>query len=133
MAEGAVADVVEEAGQAQRLHDQGLRRRLGVQVAERRVEVARPLAGQVHGTHGVLEARVLGGGEDPPGALQLVDAAEALQPGMVDHVLLGRSAGHAARLGDPDVAVDRVAREVDSAVLGDGLGHRPAPIVGAGE
>jgi hypothetical protein len=47
-----------------------------------------PLSGEVHGAQRMLEARMLSGGEDPPRALQLVDAAKALEPGVVDEVLL---------------------------------------------
>jgi predicted metal-dependent hydrolase len=68
---------------------------------------------------------MLGGGENPPGALELVDAAEALHPGRVDQVLLRCLAGHAAgtALGDAKVSVDGIARQVDSRVLGRHLGH----------
>jgi predicted metal-dependent hydrolase len=68
---------------------------------------------------------MLGRGKHPPGALQLVDAAEALQPGAVDEVLLRCLARHSTRpaLRDAKVSVDGVAGKVDSRVLGRRLGH----------
>src|SRR4030088_1775514 len=68
---------------------------------------------------------MLGRGEHPPGALQLVDAAEARPPGAVHQVLLRQPAGHAARpaLGDAKVSVDGIAGKVDSRVLGRRMGH----------
>src|SRR5216683_3248364 len=56
----------------------------------------------MHGAERMLESRVLGGGENPPSALELVNAPEPLQPRAVHEVLLRRSSGHAARpaLGD---------------------------------
>src|SRR5258708_12855237 len=68
---------------------------------------------------------MLGGRENPPGALQLVDAAKALHPRRVHEVLLrcapGRAPGPA--LGDAKVSVDGIARKVDSRVLGRHVGH----------
>jgi hypothetical protein len=55
---------------------------------------------------------MLGRREDPPRALQLVDAAGALEPGMIEDVLLG-GALRRGGLGDLDVAIDRVGGEVD--------------------
>ena len=79
--------------------------------AERRVQVLRPFARKVHRAKRVLEARVLGGGEHPPCALQLVNAAEPLQPRTVQQVLLGRVPRHptGAALRDAKVSVDGVA------------------------
>ena len=87
--------------------------------------MARPFPGEVHGAKGVLEARVLGRGEHPPGALQLVDAAEALHPGGVDEVLLRCLAGHPTRtaLRDAKVSVDGITRQVDPRILGRRLDH----------
>ena len=78
--------------------------------------MAGPLARQVHGAQRMLEARVLGGREHPPGALQLVDPAQPLQPGGVHEVLLRRLAGHAtgAPTRDAKVSVDGIAREIDA-------------------
>ena len=74
------------------------------------MEMAGPLAGQVHGTQGVLEAGMLRGRENPPCALELVDSPKPLQPGAVDKILLGRPPRHAAgpALGDAEVSVDGV-------------------------
>src|ERR1700730_12838881 len=68
---------------------------------------------------------MLGRGEHPPRALQLVNAAEALQPGAVDKVLLRCLARYATRpaLRDAKVSVDGVAGTVDSRVLRRRLCH----------
>ena len=84
----------------------------------------RKLAGQVHCTEQVDKARVLRAGEDPPRALQLVDAAETLQPGTVEQLALARMTR--AAFGDLDVAVQRIGDQVDLAepagrVHGDSL------------
>src|ERR1700730_8833049 len=62
---------------------------------------------------------MLARGEHPPRALQLVNAAEALQPGAVDQVLLRCLARYATRpaLRDAKVSVDGGAGKVDSRVL----------------
>jgi hypothetical protein len=51
-------------------------------------QVAAELAGDMHRPQGVLETRVSGGRIDPAGALalELVDAAESLEPGGVDQI-----------------------------------------------
>src|SRR5258708_7395461 len=102
------------------------RRRARTGRGERRVQVARPLASQVHRAQRMLESRVLGGREHPPCALQLVNAAESLQPGGINEVLLRRSSRHAARpaLGDTQVAIDGVAGQVDARVLVWQYGHQ---------
>src|SRR5207253_3078956 len=84
-----------------------------------------PLAGQVHGTQRVLESRMLRRGEHPPGALQLVNPAQALQPGAVDQILLRRVPGHSARpaLRDAKVSVDGIAGQIHARVLGTDLVH----------
>ena len=127
VAEGAVAEVVQEAGHAQRLLDQRLRRRARLDLRQRRIDLPRQLAGEVHRAQAVREAAVLGGGEHPPRALQLVDALEALHPRVVDHVRLRDLAGAGER--DAQVAVQRVGDEVDVVV---GELHRFQPIVGSG-
>ena len=83
------------------------------------MKVTRPLAGQVHRSQGMLESRMLGGREYPPRALQLVNAAQALQPHGIDQILLGGCPRHTARptLGDAKVSVDGIAREVDPRIL----------------
>ena len=101
--ERAVPDVVEEAGHPQRLDDQALRRggRPGGDAAraQARIERPRPESRLVHHAQTVGEPRVLGGREDPSGALELADPAEPLDPRRVEQVLLGdrpRRAGPAA-------------------------------------
>ena len=44
-------------------------------------------AGHVHGAQGMDEAGVLGGGIDPPGALQLINVPQALDPWRIDQIL----------------------------------------------
>lgn len=85
----------------------------------------RPLAGQVHCTERVLKPRMLGGGEDPPGALQLVDAAEPLEPGRIDQVLLGGTPSRTSRttLRDAKVSIDGIAGQVDARILRPNIGH----------
>src|SRR5216683_7934750 len=84
-----------------------------------------PFAGQVHGAQGMLESRMLGSREYPLSALQLVNAAEALQPRGIDQVLFRRRSRHPARptLRDAQVAVDRVAGQVGAGILRGQLGH----------
>ncbi len=133
MGEGAVADVVEQPRNPQRLHDQpfGRRPQAGVRhgqgVDERRIEVAAPKPGLVHHAEPVREPRVLRGREDPARALQLADPAQALEPDGIEDVLLGRLLGrHPGGLrlggGEPlrqlDVAVDGIADEVDGGEAG---------------
>ena len=94
MGERPVADVVEQAGHPQRLDDEALgrdaaRRPRASVAAQARIERARPEAGLVHDAEAVGEARVLGGREDPAGALELADPAQPLEPGRVEQVLLG--------------------------------------------
>jgi hypothetical protein len=109
--ERPVTDVVQQPRDAHGLHHQSKGGRVLAAGAERRVEVVRPFARQVHGAESVLEARVLRGGEYPPGALQLVNATQALQPRAVQQVLLGGFPRHPAlpALRDAKVSIDGVA------------------------
>jgi len=77
---------------------------------------------------------MLGGREDPPSALQLADPTQALEPRGIEQVLLGdrlirQSGGRGLiwrqSLGELDVAVDRVADQVDRGewVSSDPLAH----------
>ena len=88
----------------------------------------------MHDAQAVGEARVLGGREDPAGALQLADPAQPLEPGRVEQVLLGdvlvgesgeRGLGGRQALGQLDVPVDRVADEVDRGERVAAFGHQP--------
>src|SRR5579863_2764821 len=88
VAERAMTAVVEEAGEAQGLLDNGGGRRVREDVAQRAVDAPRKEAGEVHGAEQVDETRVLRGREHPPRRLQLVDAAQPLQPAVVEEVLL---------------------------------------------
>ena len=136
--ERPVPDVVEEPGHPQGLDRQALRRDRLVRVRERRpqarVERPCPEARLVHDPEAVGEPRVLGGREDPAGALELADAAQPLEPRRVEQVLLGGLLGGqpcrrrlvaCQPLGQLHVPVDRVADEVDR-------GERLAAHVGQG-
>src|SRR5256885_1857036 len=94
---------------------------------ERGMEVARPFAGKVHRAQRVLKPGVLRRGEDPPRALQLMDAAQALQPRGIHQVLLRGLTRDAARpaLRDAKVSVDGIGGQVDARVFGAGLIHHP--------
>ena len=101
--ERSVPDVVEQAGHPERLDDEPFRRdRLagpgpgpgraggrGEGHPEARIERPRPESRLVHDAEAVREAGVLGGREDPAGALELADPAQPLEPGGVEQVLLG--------------------------------------------
>ena len=76
----------------------------------------------MHDAEAMREAAVLSGREDPTGALQLADAAKALQPWAVEEILfggllLGVAGGRGTLGGEPlcelDITVDRVADQVD--------------------
>ena len=93
--ERAVADVVQEPRDPERLDDEpfrgqrlarGERGERGAQGGQQR---PRPQPGLVHDAETVREPRVLGRREDPARALELADAAEALQPRRVEEVVLG--------------------------------------------
>ena len=95
--------------------------------AQARVERAGPQPGLVHDAEAVREPRVLGGREDPARALELADPAQPLEPRRVEQVLLGDvlvgqpgggRLGADQPLGQLDVAVDRVADQVDG---GEGM------------
>ncbi len=126
--EWSVTDIVEEAGDPERLDDEALGRQrlvgrrdrdLG---AERRVERSAPQPGLVHDAQAVGEPRVLGGREHPAGALELADPPEPLDPRAVKEivlrdVLVGQPGlgGVLVRevLGQLEIAVDRVTDQVD--------------------
>src|SRR5438445_13293675 len=69
---------------------------------------------------------MLRGGEHPPGALQLMDASQALQPGAVDEILLRDLACDSVRPASRDakVSVDGIAGQIDARVLGTRTVHR---------
>ena len=76
----------------------------------------------MHHPKAVRETTVLGGREDPTCALQLADAPESLQPRRVKEIFFGRLLREVAErcgtlwresLGQLDVAVDRIADQID--------------------
>src|SRR4030088_2704244 len=125
MAERPMPYVMEEPGDAHRLLHHRQRWGICAGRAQRRVEMACPLPGEVHRAKRVLEPRMLCRGENPPRALQLMNTPQALEPGVVDEVLLRRLSGHAARppFGDAKVSVDGVAGQVDPGGLGRDVRH----------
>src|SRR5215213_8402489 len=88
----SVADIVQEPGDPQGLHNEALARdRLSSDResrSQRRIERASPQPGLVHHPEAMREPGVLGGREDPSCALELADPAEALDPRGVEEVLL---------------------------------------------
>ena len=129
MGEGPVADVVQQPGKPQRLDHEAFGRelrvgfRFGQCSPQAGVEVAGPQTRFVHYAQTVGEAAVLGRREDPASALQLTDAAHPLEPHGIEQVALGRLFGRQSErlralgsetLGQLNVAVDRIADEIDS-------------------
>ena len=76
MAERAVADIVQQPGDAHVFLDERRRRTLVAQnFAQRRIEMLGEFSGEVHGAEGMLKTAVLGGRIDPARALQLINIA----------------------------------------------------------
>ena len=136
--ERPVTHVMEQPRHPHRLDDEALGRDARIGRSQARVQRARPEARLVHDAQAVREARVLGGGKDPACALELADPAQALEPGRVEQVLLGhrldrqpgrRRLVRGEPLGQLDVAVDRVADEVDGRerLAAPPSGHALAP------
>ena len=121
--EGPVADVVQQPGNPQGLLDAGSRRDLRHKGRQVGVELAGPFSTEVHRTQRVLKARMLAAREDPPGGLQLMDAAKSLQPGMVEQVLFCGYALTVNPFGDLDVAMQRIGHQIDRVVLPGEIVH----------
>src|SRR5712691_9813630 len=126
MGERPVPDIVQKTGDAKRLDDEpfGRNRLAGdhERGSQRRIERAGPDARLVHDPETVREPRMLGRRKDPAGALELTDPSQSLDPGRVEQILFGDVLGRQTRgvrlrprepLRQLDVAVDRVANEVD--------------------
>ena len=124
--ERSVAHIVQESGNAQCLYNEPLTwdriATCAQLLSERTVEVACPEACLMHHAETVCKAAVFGGGEDPTCALQLTDATESLQPRCIQQILFGCLLREVAErcgtlwcesLGQLDVAVDRIADQVD--------------------
>ena len=80
----------------------------------------------MHGTQGMLEARVLPAGEDPPRRLQLVDATQSLQPWMIEQVLLRRDTVPVDAFCDLDIAEQWIGHQVHRLVLASEIIHESA-------
>src|SRR5437870_11999956 len=85
MAERSVADVVQESRETNQAFDiSGRRDRFRpTSLDQRWIEASDRPAAQMHGAQDMLKARVLGTGVHPPGALQLMNSPQALNPGMI--------------------------------------------------
>ena len=117
-----MADVVEQPGHPHHLHHQVSRGSIGAALTETGVKVVGEAPTEVHCPDRVLKARVLGGVEDPPGGLELVDPALALEPGVVQERLLG--AGPVVQLlGDAAVVVEGIGQQVYRLENALGIGH----------
>lgn len=125
MSKGAVADIVQQGGEAGGRFDEGLGRAGAADHLEAVVPFVDDDAGEVHGAEDVLEAHVLGAGEDVPGGLELVDVSQALEPGVVDDLLFGDLAGRQSRGGyKGNVSVDGIVGEAFSCIVAN---HENAP------
>jgi hypothetical protein len=100
VAEGRVADVVEEGGGSHQPSRAALLARLEWAAAALRQGVKDP-AGELHRAQAVAEAAVLGAGEDQEGQTELPDPAQPLQWPAVDQRRFQRVGA--------DEAVDRIA------------------------
>ena len=80
----------------------------------------------MHGTQCMLEARVLPAGEHPPCRLQLVDATQSLQPGVIEQVLLRRDTVAVDTFGDLDIAEQWIGHQVHRLVLAREITHESA-------
>jgi hypothetical protein len=106
MPERTMTDVVQESRDSERLLNQCWGRRVGEGNTERRVDAPGEETREMHGTQEMGESRMFGAGEYPPGRLQLVNAAETLQPDRVEELTLARLTGPV--LGDLYVAIERI-------------------------
>jgi len=86
VAEGAVPDIVREGRHAEKFFDIICRRNLSDRFLEKWIEMPSKAACHMHRTKRVDEAGMFCRGVDPSSALELVDVAEALDPGGVDQV-----------------------------------------------
>jgi hypothetical protein len=59
----------------------------------------------------MLKPTVLAGWVDPPGALQLVNPTQPLNPGGIDDIFLGPLGPFTLRDGEDDIAMDRVRQQ----------------------
>ena len=80
----------------------------------------------MHRTQGMLEARMLPAGEDPPGRLQLVDATKSLQPWVIEQVLLRGDTVAVDAFRDLDIAEQRIGHQVHRLVLTSEINHESA-------
>ena len=121
-----MAHVMQQPRHAQRFLHTGEGRHIAHHSGQIGIEPAGPFAAQVHGAQRVLKARVLSAGEDPPGRLELVDAAQSLQPRVIEQVLLRGNALAADALRDLDVAKQRIGHQVHCLVLASEIRHESA-------
>jgi hypothetical protein len=108
--EGAVADVVHKRRDAEKFFDIVGRWDFFDRFLEKRIEMPRKASRHMHGAERVDEAGMFCRGVYPPGALELIDVSEPLDPGGVDQVffrpfLLVRSR---EGYGEGDILMDRI-------------------------
>lgn len=87
VAEGAVSDIVEQAGDTNEAFDAGAGGHISAGFAEGVIPCVDCDGTEMHDSQNMLESHVLCRWEDPPGRLQLVNLPESLYPGMVDEFL----------------------------------------------
>ncbi len=86
VAEGAMPDIVQQAGHAQQGLDIAAAGHVGTRFRQTIVKRRGCPTCQVHHAQHVLKAGVFGRGEDPPGGLQLVDLPQPLNPRVVNQL-----------------------------------------------
>ncbi len=110
--ERAMAHIVQKAGHPDQALHQRPRRDIRATGGKRFVpDVDHPRC-EVHHAENMLKSHMLGGREDPPGCLELVDMPHPLHPRVIDDLLLGDLAGRQPAAGDEgDIPVDRVVSQ----------------------
>ena len=122
MAERAMANVVQQAGQSHQRFDISAAGHVGANFLQAVIQPRDGPARQMHDAHHMLKPRMLGGGKDPPGGLQLMNLPHPLDPRMIDDLPLGRLARRQSAAGDErDVAVDRIEAQAFTAEIGHGI------------
>jgi len=109
MPEGAVTYVMEKTGQAGQLDAEVNAGSIQANILEGGIEGGHESPGQVHDPDRVLETCMFARRVDPPGRLQLVYAAEPLDPTGINKVFLCDFSGIFCRHGEGDKLVNRIA------------------------
>ena len=106
MAKRSVANIVEQGRQAHQALDisEGRDRFRPASLDQRGIEALDRPTAQMHSAQDMLKAGMFGARVHPPGALQLMNSPQALNPRMIDERLLGRLLAVAAS-GEGNVTV----------------------------